>query len=36
MSQSDPNCISVKNGRCAQCSNRFYFNLEHICTPVHP
>ena len=35
MQSSDPNCISVKDGVCAQCSNRFFFNGQK-CVPVNP
>ena len=35
MESSDPNCISVKDGTCAKCSNRFFFNSLK-CVPVNP
>jgi hypothetical protein len=35
MSQTDPNCVSVKEGVCALCSNRFFFEGSQ-CVPVNP
>lgn len=35
IASNDPNCISIKNGTCVLCSNRFYFAASK-CEPVNP
>lgn len=32
----DPNCFIYVNGVCQNCSYRFYFNSDRVCTIVHP